>query len=96
MNALLKNKQYFKFCAYGFLKNLRFFDAFLLLFFLESGISYTQIGALYALKEIVINISEIPSGLLADTYGRKKSLIVAFLLYIISFMVSYIPSFLIY
>tara|TARA_R110000868_G_scaffold291085_5_gene551456 strand:+ start:6774 stop:8021 length:1248 start_codon:yes stop_codon:yes gene_type:complete len=89
MNALLKNKQYFKFCAYGFLKNLRFFDAFLLLFFLESGISYTQIGALYALKEIVINISEIPSGLLADTYGRKKSLIVAFLLYIISFMVFY-------
>ena len=89
MDSQLKNKQYFKFCSYGFLKNLRFFDAFLLLFFLESGITYTQIGILYAIKEIVINVSEIPSGILADTFGRKKSLIVAFLLYIFSFLIFY-------
>ncbi|MBJ6368567.1 MFS transporter [Snuella sedimenti] len=89
MHIIQKNPQYYKFCAYGFLKNLRFFDAFLLLFFLENGISYTQIGVLYALREITINISEIPSGILADTYGRKKSLICSFILYIASFLIFY-------
>ncbi|MEZ4885784.1 MAG: MFS transporter [Chitinophagales bacterium] len=87
-----KNGQYFKFCAYGFLKNLRFFDAFLLLFFLENGISYTQIGVIYATREIVINFSEIPTGILADTFGRKSSLIAAFLAYILSFLIFYFSS----
>ena len=87
-----KDTQYFKFCSYGFLKNLRFFDAFLLLFFLENGISYTQIGIIYATREIIINIFEIPSGIIADTYGRKNSLIAAFLAYIISFMFFYLMS----
>ena len=89
MDKALKNKQYFKFCAYGFLKNLRFFDAFLLLFLLESGITYTQIGILYAVREIIINISEIPSGFMADLYGRKNALIAAFIFYIISFLIFY-------
>jgi len=92
MDKASKNKQYFKFCAYGFLKNLQVFDAFLLLFFIENGISYTQIGVLYAIREIVINIAEIPSGLLADLYGRKRSLIVAFALYILSFIMFYFFS----
>lgn len=89
MAPFKKDKQYFKFCAYGFLKNLRFFDAFLLLFFLENGISYTQIGVIYATREIIINLFEIPSGIIADTYGRKNSLIAAFLVYVISFLFFY-------
>ncbi|MFK7907474.1 MAG: MFS transporter [Chitinophagales bacterium] len=89
MNTFAKNGQYVKFCAYGFLKNLRFFDAFLLLFFLENGISYTQIGVIYAVREMVVNFSEIPSGILADSYGRKNSLIAAFASYIISFFIFY-------
>jgi MFS family permease len=89
MAPFKKDKQYIKFCAYGFLKNLRFFDAFLLLFFLENGISYTQIGIIYATREIIINLFEIPSGIIADTYGRKNSLIAAFVAYIISFLFFY-------
>ena len=73
MTTFSKDKQFNKFCAYGFLKNLRFFDAFLLLFFLENGISFSQIGILYAVREITINVLEIPSGIVADTYGRKNS-----------------------
>ena len=92
MNIFKKNKQYIKFCAYGFLKNLRFFDAFLLLFFLENNISYTQIGILYAFREVTTNFSEIPSGLIADTYGRKNALIAAFLAYIISFVLFYFST----
>lgn len=87
-----KNRQYFKFCGYGFLKNLRFFDAFFLLFFLENGVTFTQIGILYATREIVINAAEIPSGIIADTYGRKNSLIAALLSYIISFVFFYFSS----
>lgn len=92
MTPFEKDIQYYKFCAYGFLKNLRFFDAFLLLFFLENGISYAQIGILYAAREIVTNVAEIPSGIVADTYGRKRSLVAAFGAYLISFGVFYYSS----
>lgn len=89
MSTFQKDKQYFKFCAYGFLKNLRLYDAFLLIFFLENGITFSQIGVLYAAREIVINVAEIPSGIIADTYGRKSSLLGAFLLYIMAFVAFY-------
>ncbi len=92
MDSILKNKQYFKFSMYGFLKNLRFFDAFFLLFLIEKGLPYTQIGILYAVREIVINIFEIPSGIIADTYGRKNALISSFVAYIISFVVFYLSG----
>lgn len=91
-NTFEKDRQFLKFCAYGFLKNLRFFDAFLLLFFLENGISYSQIGILYALREITIHLFEIPSGIVADTYGRKNSLLAALLSYILSFIVFFIST----
>ncbi len=78
--------QYYKFCAYGFLKNLRFFEPFLILFFLENGQSFFQIGILYAVREIVRNIFEIPAGMLADAYGRRRTMIVSFTFYIISFL----------
>lgn len=89
MNLLLKNKQYYKFCFYGFLKNLRFFDAFFMLFLVSKGLTYTEIGVLYAIREIVINIFEVPSGIFADTYGRKNALLFALIFYCISFLVFY-------
>lgn len=91
-NSLLgfeKNKQYAKFCAYGFLKNLRFFDAFLLIYILDNEMTFAQAGMLYASREIISNIFEIPSGIIADSYGRKNSLIGAFILYILSFIFFY-------
>lgn len=92
MQSFTKDKQYYKFCAYGFLKNLRFFDAFFILFLLDKDLSFTQIGTLYAVREIVINVFEIPSGIIADTYGRKNSLLGSFLLYISSFIIFYLSS----
>jgi MFS family permease len=90
MPAIVKNRQYFKFCFYGFLKNLRFFDAFFILFLMEKGLPFTQIGILYAVREICINVFEIPSGIVADTFGRKSALAGSFIAYIISFYVFYI------
>lgn len=92
MSSYQKDRQYYQFCAYGFLKNLRFFDAFLLLFFIDNGITYTQIGILYATREIAINVLEIPSGIVADTFGRKYSLVLAFALYIFAFLVFYFST----
>ena len=87
-----KNLQYYKFCVYGFLKNLRFFEAFLILFFLEKGLDFFQIGILYAVREIAMNILEIPTGVIADTLGRRKTMIFSFAFYIISFTVFYFST----
>lgn len=84
-----KDLQYYKFCLYGFLKNLRFFEPFLILFFLEQGISYVQIGTLYAIREFGRNILEIPSGIVADVLGRRKTMISAFSSYLMSFFIFY-------
>jgi len=82
-----KDLQYYKFCFYGFFKNLKFFEPFLLLFFVESGINYVQIGTLYAFRELAINFLEIPTGVLSDVFGRKITLIFSFFSYILSFLV---------
>lgn len=92
MTTFRKNIQYYKFSAYGFLKNLRFFEAFFILFLVEKGLSYTEIGLLYGIREITINLFEIPSGFIADTYGRKNSLAASFILYILSFTTFYFSS----
>jgi MFS family permease len=92
MDRTLRNLQYYKFSAYGFLKNLRFFDAFLMLFLLEKGMSYSEIGIMYAVKEIALNLFEIPSGIFADTWGRKSTLAGSFVFYIISFSVFYFSN----
>jgi len=88
-SSIIKNLQYYKFCLYGFLKNLRFFDAFLILFFLERGLSFIEIGLLYSIREITLAITEIPSGVIADMFGRRKTLIISFVLYILSFVIFY-------
>jgi MFS family permease len=85
---------YGKFCLYGFLKNLKFFDPFLILFFRESGLSFFEIGVLFSIREISTNIIEIPSGIAADIFGRRSSMVVSFAAYIASFIVFYLfPSF---
>ncbi|MCK9209126.1 MAG: MFS transporter, partial [Salinivirgaceae bacterium] len=87
-----KDIQYYKFCFYGFFKNLKFFEPFLILFFLEKGLTYTQIGSLYAIREIGINLLEIPTGFMADALGRKRTMISSFTSYILSFIVFYLAD----
>ncbi|MGC9332388.1 MAG: MFS transporter [Bacteroidales bacterium] len=89
---LQKDLQYYKFSLYGFLKNLRFFEPFLLLFFLANGLSYTQIGLLFGLREILINVFEIPSGMFADTTGRRRTMVMSFAVYIAAFVVFYFSN----
>jgi len=76
-----------RFSLYGFLKNQRYFEPFIILFFLQQGLSFTQIGFLIAFRELFINLIEIPSGAVADLFGRRRSMIISFVSYIISFAV---------
>ncbi len=87
-----KDLQYYKFSFYGFFKNLRFFESFLILFFLEKGLTYVEIGFLYSIRSVVIVVTEIPSGAVADAVGRRRTLIMAFLVYILSFLTFYFSN----
>lgn len=82
-----KDLQYYKFCMYGFLKNLRFFDPFIILFFRAAGLSFLQIGFLYSINELIVQVMEIPSGIIADTAGRKRAMVFSFISYIVSFSI---------
>ncbi len=79
-------KQVKKFGFYGLLKNLRFFEPFLLVFFIENQLSFIEIGFLYSIREAIIYIFEIPSGVFADRFGKKNELVICFVMYILSFI----------
>ena len=60
----------------NFLKNLQFFGAVAIPFFLEwAKISYTRIFILEAFFMFWIFVLEIPTGVIADKYGRKVSIV---------------------
>ena len=80
------DRQIFKFSMYGFLKNLKFFEPYLLIYLLSMDLTLFKIGILYSIREIFNYIFEIPSGLFADNYGKKTELGLCFILYIISFV----------
>lgn len=84
-----KDIQYFRFSLYGFLKNQRFYEPFFLLFLLSRDITFFQAGLLYSIREITINLSEIPAGVLSDTIGRRRAMLFSFSFYILSFLAFY-------
>ena len=82
-----KNLQYYRFSAYGFLKNLRFFEPFIILIFRDNGLTFLQIGLLYSIRDITNYLTEIPTGFIADAFGRRRSMVFAFIAYIVSFVI---------
>ena len=91
------DRMIFRFSLYGFLKNLRFFEPFMLLMFRDGGLSYLQIGLLYSIRDIGTNLLEIPAGFFADSFGRRRAMVFSFSAYILSFFVFYFfPGFLPY
>lgn len=76
----------FRFSAYGFLKNLRLFEPFLLLALLDRGYGFFEIGVLVAIREVSVNVLEIPSGALADALGRRRCMVVSMAAYVLSYI----------
>ncbi|SHH57770.1 Major Facilitator Superfamily protein [Caloranaerobacter azorensis DSM 13643] len=87
-----KDKQIWKFCFYGFLKNLKFFEPYLYIYLLANGLSLFKVGVLFAIREIVTYIFEVPSGIFADSYGKKTELLICFTFYIISFIFFFLST----
>src|SRR6056297_866309 len=81
-----KDFQIWKFSFYGLLKNLRFFEPYLYIYLLNLNFSLFHIGILFAIRETTVYILEVPTGIFADNYGRKTSLLICFISYIISFV----------
>jgi MFS family permease len=77
----------FRFALYGFLKNQQYYDPFIILAFREKGLSFFQIGILIGFREVCINLFEIPSGAVADLYGRRHSMMLSMIAYIFAFVV---------
>jgi len=80
-----------RFSLYGFLKNQRYFEMVFLLFITDQryglGFSYTQWGLLIGFRELCVILMEIPSGAVADLFGRRRSMILSFVSYIAAFAV---------
>ncbi len=89
---ILKDFQIKKFCAYGFLKNLKFFEPYLIIYLMSNNINLFQIGVLIAIREIIVNVFEIPSGFIADYFGRKKEMYFCFGFYIVSFVIFFLTE----
>lgn len=81
-----KEPMIWKFCMYGFLKNLEFFEPYLLIYLIGMGLNLFQIGLLFAIRQVVMYVFEIPSGIIADHYGKKKELMMCFIFYMVSFV----------
>lgn len=75
-----------RFCLYSVFKNLRFADPFLVLFLLELDLSYGRIGLLLGFERLLMALLEVPSGVVADGFGRRRALAVSFLFYAASFV----------
>ncbi len=76
-----------RFSLYGFLKNQRYFEPFLYLAFLDKGLSFAMIGLLVSCREVAKNLLEIPSGAIADMWGRRRAMVLSFTAYVASFAV---------
>ncbi|MBU1092828.1 MAG: MFS transporter [Firmicutes bacterium] len=85
-------KQILKFGFYGLLKDLRFFEPYMIIYFLLSGLNLFYVGILISIREVIIYIFEIPSGVIADRYGKKTELIICFIFYIFSFVIFFFAS----
>ncbi|KKQ02055.1 MAG: Major facilitator superfamily [Candidatus Roizmanbacteria bacterium GW2011_GWA2_36_23] len=66
-----------------FFSSLYFYLPVLTIFYRQKGLSFLQIGSLWGILTFAIFLSEIPTGMIADKYGRKASIILAMLFQLI-------------
>lgn len=90
--TIKKDKQIWKFSAYGFLKNLKFFEPYLIIFLLGNQINLLEIGFLFSIREAIMYLFEVPSGIIADYFGKKKELYMCFSFYIVAFVFFFFTS----
>ncbi len=80
-----------RFRLYSFFKNFRLFEHFFVVFLLApaiqggAGLSYLAIGSLLGYQKVLTALLEVPSGFVADQWGRRRSLMICFGTYLVAF-----------
>ena len=78
----------FQFSLYGFLKNQKYFEPFMIFYLLAmTGGSFVLIGWLKFYSKLIQNLFEVPSGAIADLAGRRRCMMFSFSSYIVSFAI---------
>ena len=72
------------------LLGLLFFLPILALYFEESLFTVTNVALIFSIHAFTSMIFEVPSGAFADLFGRKKTLIVSYIIFIIALIFLYI------
>lgn len=75
-----------RFSLYGFLKNQLYFEPFFAIILLGQGLDFFGIGVVFAVADVVTNVFEVPSGWVADHWGRRRSMVLSFAAYLASFV----------
>lgn len=75
-----------KFYLASFLKNQIYFVPIIVLFFQDLNLSYSQIFWIFTLGAALAFLIEVPTGILADFFGNRRSIILSKLLIFISFI----------
>ncbi|CAK6481438.1 MFS transporter [Peribacillus castrilensis] len=88
MQKIPNDKNVMKLYFIGFFGNNFFDRAIWMIYFTHLGFSLLQIAILQAILNATQFLSEIPTGLISDKYGRKVSLIVA-RMFIICYMLGF-------
>ena len=70
--------------VFKIVQNLAFFTPVAVLFWQENGLSLTEIMILQSLFSVALVLLEIPSGYFADVFGRRPSLILASVFYLVA------------
>ncbi len=80
-------KQVQKFYLASFLKNQTYFVPIMIVFFQDLGLSYSEIFWIYTIGSVFSFLIEIPTGLIADIFGKRKSVIVSRFFIFLSFLI---------
>lgn len=70
-----------------FLTSLCFVSNVMNLYFQHIGYNFTQIGILFAILQLSKFLFEMPTGFIADKYGRKTSLVIGIILQLICYII---------
>lgn len=79
--------QLLKFYATSFLKNQTYFTPVLIVFLQAQSLSMSEIFLVFTIGSIVSLLMEIPTGIFADFYGKKRSTILSKFMIFVSFLV---------
>lgn len=80
-------KQVTKFYITSFLKNQTYFTPIFVIFLQFYHLSFTEIFWVFTIGSIASFLLEIPTGIIADLYGKRKSIIISKFVIFVSFII---------